>query len=766
MAKYTVAVRTLCEFAAKQGDLDLRFNPSPTAQDGIKGHSTVIARRGAGYRAKVPLSGEYADLVVRGRADGVDAGRARLEEIKTHRGAPDRVPANHRHLHWAQAKVYAWLWSQQAALPALDVCLVYFDIDSLEETVLVERCTAAQLRLHFERLCLVFRSWAEQETAHRETRDQALEALGFPHAGFRTGQRELAASVYRAARARRCLLAQAPTGIGKTMGTLFPMLKAMPASRLDRVFFLTAKTSGRAVALRAMAVLRGSAATLPLRVLELVSRQKSCEHPGKACQGEACPLARGFYDRLPAARQSALAIPDWDGASVRAVALHCGICPYWMRQELARWSDVVVGDYNHFFDSGAMLHGLTVECGWKVGVLIDEAHNLVGRARQMYSAMLELPALEHLCSIAPSVLKRSLTRVLVLWHALERDQSADYRVLDEPPKALLAALKTCIVAITDYLVERPAPVDSNLQSFFFDAMRFVRLADEFGSHSMVDSAAMAGLTHALTPGARRLCLRNIVPAPFLKSRFDATATTTLFSATLAPPHYYREMLGLPVATDAIDVDSPFKAKQMVVRISDVSTGWEQRTASAGEIVDCMARQFQFRPGNYLAFFSSYAYMQQIARGFVESHPDIPVRCQSTGMSETEQAQYLQQFEARGRCIGFAVLGGAFSESIDLPGDRLIGAFIATLGMPQIGGANEEMRRRLDKRGSNGFDYIYLYPGLQKVIQAAGRVIRSTSDVGFLHLLDHRYLQPRVRRLLPRWWAIETTSNRVRQPAER
>ncbi|MBE0632478.1 MAG: ATP-dependent DNA helicase, partial [Burkholderia vietnamiensis] len=294
---YVVAVRAMCEFTARRGDLDLRFTPAPTALEGIAGHGAVTSARGARYETEIALAGTWGTLTVRGRADGYDPVANRLEEIKTYRGSLDAMPANHRALHWAQAKVYAHLMCATRGLAEIDVALVYFDIVSERETVLTETLSAEALAAFFAEQCACFVGWAEREAAHRAARDEALRALTFPHGQFRSGQRELAVSVYRAARDEGCLIAQAPTGIGKTLGTVFPMLKACGEGKLDHVFFLTAKTPGRALALDAARTLGAGTPALPLRVLELVARDKACEHPDRACHGESCPLAQGFYDR-------------------------------------------------------------------------------------------------------------------------------------------------------------------------------------------------------------------------------------------------------------------------------------------------------------------------------------------------------------------------------------------------------------------------------------------------------------------------------------
>jgi len=297
---YRVAVRALCEFTAKEGDLDLRFTPSPTAQEGMAGHQTVVGRRGDGYIAELPLSGSYPGLLVSGRADGYDPQERRLEEIKTHRGDISRIPANHRLLHWAQVKVYGWLLCQQLELEELELAVVYFDVMSHAEHTFSEHFTAAELEDFFNQQCQLFLRWAEQEEAHRIKRDEHLQSISFPYPTFRHGQRQLAEAVYRSARDGHTLMAQATTGIGKTLGTLFPQLKAMPGQQLDRLFFLTAKTPGRRLALDALHSLREADQQIPLRVLEHVARDKACEHPDKSCHGQSCPLAKGFYDRLPA----------------------------------------------------------------------------------------------------------------------------------------------------------------------------------------------------------------------------------------------------------------------------------------------------------------------------------------------------------------------------------------------------------------------------------------------------------------------------------
>lgn len=750
--KYTVAVRTLCEFTAKQGDLDLRFTPSATALEGMAGHATVAARRGDAYEAEVWLAGEYRDLVVRGRADGFDPEVGRLDEVKTFRGDLAAMPLNRRSLHWAQAKVYGALLCAERGLDHLKVALVYFDVGSQVETMLVESCTAAELREFYATLCERFLAWAAQETAHRVARDAALVALPFPYATFRVGQRELAENVYRAAASGRSLLAQAPTGIGKTVGTLYPQLKAMPGSKLDKLYFLAAKTPGRALAIEALHTIAG-AARAPLRTLELVAREKSCEHPDKACHGDSCPLAKGFYDRLPAARQEAVGSADsgpprLDGGGLRAIASKHEVCPYYLTQELVRWADVVVGDYNYYFDMNGLLHGLAHAEDWRVGVLVDEAHNLVPRAREMYSATLSRVALDAVRLRAPVTVKPALKRLARLCNEITGRQLEPYAAYEDLPVGLVTALQDLNSAIGEHSANYPADVAPDLLGFYFDTLHFTRLAESFGSHSLFDLTIADAAQREVT-----MCLRNLVPAAFLKPRFLAARTSTLFSATLTPMHFHADLLGLPPDVAWVDVESPFEASQLRVEVAPLSTRFADRPASIAPIVQLMARQYAERPGNYLAFFSSFDYLQQVAAEFRARHPDVPVWEQARQMNEGARAEFLERFRLDGRGIGFAVLGGAFAEAVDLPGRRLIGAFIATLGLPQVNPVNEQMKARLDHLFGAGYDYTYLYPGLQKVVQAAGRVIRTTTDEGVVFLIDDRFRRPEVRRLLPAWWRV-------------
>ena len=746
-------MRTLCELTAKTGSLDQRFTPSPTAIEGMLGHNVVASRREHYYQTEITLTGEYQNIFVRGRADGYDPELNQLEEIKTYKGHLDRMPDNHRQLHWAQAKIYAWLMCVERELQSIKVALVYYNVTSKDETLLIEEFSANYLQSFFESLCKKLLVWAEQELTHRENRNSELAKLKFPHAEFRIGQRKLAESVYKAAMQQRSLLVQATTGIGKTLGTVFPLLKAMPDAKLDKVFFLTAKSSGRELGLNAIRTIHKSNPDLQIRTLELTSREKSCEHPDKSCHGESCPLANGFYDRLPTARTEALNQKVMDKIALRRVALKHQICPYYLSQDLANWSDVVVGDYNYYFDLYAMLYAGTVLNEWKVNVLVDEAHNMVERARKMYSAELSYGSFNEMLTYAPKALKGVLEKLNNSWVTLNRDQEKRYEVYSYIPEEFEQLLQRALSKITDYLAEHPTFNDFKVLNFYFDALQFATLAESFGEHSIFD-ITKSDESVGLFQQDCTLCIRNVIPAKFLAVRFKAATSNTLFSATLSPPSFFRDMLGLPDKTPFLDVESPFDSNQLNVRVAKhISTRFKDRHHSLKPIVDLVAKQFLERPGNYILFLSSFDYLNNVQFLFKDLYPHIPTRSQLRIMSEGDKDQFVSDFTLTSKGIVFAVLGGSFGEAIDLSGDRLIGVFIATLGMPQVNEVNEQMRIKMEETFGLGYEYTYLYPGLQKVVQAAGRVIRTTNDTGVIHLMDDRYDQSKIRKLLPKWWSI-------------
>jgi len=758
---YTVSVREFCEFTAKRGDLDRRFTPSATALEGLMGQSAVAQRRGQDYETEIALQTRCGPLRLRGRADGYDPRRRCLEEIKTIRGHPDEIPENRRQLHWAQLQTYGAMFCRARDLSEIALALVYFDVASQSEVELRQVFGAEELEEVLALRCESFLAWARQEATHRDARDAALKALAFPEETFRAGQRDLAEAVYRTAAHGRCLLAQAPTGIGKTIGTLFPLLRALPAHGIDKVAYLTCKGTGRLTALEALGGLRSGTAGRALRVLTMVPKDEGCEHPDKACHGDACPLANGFYDRLPAAREEAVALGWLDATAQRQVALRHGICPYYLGQELVRWADVLVGDVHHLFDSNGLLWGLMQALDWKLAVLVDEAHNLVERTRRMYSAELRISQIRCAAQAAPGAVRGALDALVQSTEELVVDCAAPYEVLDSAPDSFVQSLQVAAGALSEHFNRHPLNVGA-LLNFHFELQRFVKLVEALSDHSLFDVQTFLGTCSRLKADGvaeqvesdAALCVRNVAPACFLRQRFKALHSVTLFSATLSPPQYAIQLLGLPENTAWIDVPPAFPPEHLTVRVADgISTRFAHRDRSLQRLVGVVTRQFDEHPGNYLAFFSSFDYMEKAAALLATLRPDIPQWRQQRRMQTSARAEFLARFQPQGQGIGFAVLGGVFAEGVDLPGSLLIGAFIATLGLPPVSVTQDQMQARLDKLFGAGHGYADLVPAMQRVVQAAGRVLRTPQDRGWLWLLDDRYQRTEVIDLLPHCWQL-------------
>src|SRR5690606_25939231 len=431
-----VSVKTLAEFAAKSGSLDRRFTPSPTAQEGIAGHQEVVLRRPPHYQKEMSLTIQYEGLLIRGRADGYDSEAHCLEEIKTFYGDFEKLPDNHRQLHWAQARLYGWMYCRQYQRNDITLALIYFDLYNQREYRVEEHFTLPELVAYGEDLAEVYWQWQQQINARQQQLSQWIDELAFPCGSFRSAQRQMAEAVYKAAAVGRVLLAQAPTGTGKTLAGLFPAIKSFNKTDVDKIFYLTAKTPGKQLALENIQLIASDSPTTPLRTLELTAKEKSCLEPTARCAGDSCVYALNFYDKLPAARAAAYKLPFLDKNALALLAHEHQICPFYLSMEMSRWADIVVADFNYFFDANALLAGLTRQFNWHPYLLVDESHNLLERGRQMYSAALNRGNLLDAKRHAPKGLKKSLTQINRLWLDLLKTlepETDQLKLLPNPP---------------------------------------------------------------------------------------------------------------------------------------------------------------------------------------------------------------------------------------------------------------------------------------------------------------------------------------------
>jgi DNA excision repair protein ERCC-2 len=765
-----IAVRHLCEFAARRGSLDFRYTPSPSASEGIQGHQWLQSRL-TDYQAEYTLEGDIGELRLRGRADLLNptTDAASIIEIKTFRGNPERINPGQKYQHLAQLKVYGALLCQRDRLPAVQLRLLYLNIDSKDILEESDHYGAEELLAFARNLTDIYQNWQQQEQQHRQQRDQALNTLAFLDSGFRSGQHLLSTCVYKATHQQHRLLLQAPTGLGKTLGVIFPALKVLPVKQVDRLFFLTARTTGRQLALDSLQRLLNPQKS-PIRVLELIAREKACEHPDKTCHGKACPLAHDFYERLPAARQKAVQQAWLDQRRLQAIASRHRVCPYFLGHEMAKWSDLIIGDVNHYFDQSALLYSLTEEYQWRSIVLIDEAHNLIDRARSMYSTRLEQTAFDHLAQTQrlPAPLKTALRTLQSGWQQLHEafftghntlapePSAALERFSDELPTIIHDPINKLASELTKALVDQPD--NTHLQQALFDCLRYLRLAETYRDHSVTSVTCRTEDSDQLWQSQQlSLSIHNLIPAEFLTPRFASAFAVVLFSATLQPFDYYRDLLGLPDNTLTYETAGPFMRSQIQLRFTDINTSNNRRQHSLKPIAERLIHHWRQTPGNHLVFFSSFQYMKGVVRVIERLAADIPLRCQHSNMSEQQQQAFIRSFREKRGQLGMAVLGGSFSEGIDLPGDELISVTVVTLGYPPFDRWHQILEERIKAKFGEEYShgYTWLYPGMRKVVQAAGRLIRTPEDQGYIELIDHRYHRREVLELLPHWWFTDS-----------
>jgi DNA excision repair protein ERCC-2 len=736
-----VSVRGLVERFLRSGDLDLEGYGLAPPLEAIRAHQKLQASRPEGYQKEVPVSRRFEKdglvLEVHGRIDGVlELDQACVvEEIKTTRGDPEEASRRDEPTHWGQLRVYAFLHAVERDLENVGARLTYYQLET-GRTVEVDRLfRIEELREFTEGLVFRYLAWTARLLAFRSRRDSSLASAAFPFPSYRRGQREMAVAVYRAIRDGGALLLEAPTGIGKTAAALFPAVKALASESTERVFYLTARTTGRALAERSLDEMRRQG--VEVRSSTLTAKEKICFNPEKACNGEECDYARGFYDRIERALDEALESTKLDRETIETIARKHRVCPFELSLEIASFSDVVIGDYNYVFDPRVSLRGILEEGAGESTVLVDEAHNLVDRAREMFSAEIVRSRFEEI--------GRSFASARRVASALSKD-----------------GLEPVLSAIAKFIrdVEAATEADERIRELYFEAAWFTKVAQRLD-----DTYAVV---REEREGEIRLKLFCRDPAPRLRERFQSLGASVLFSATLAPRGYVLRCLGLDGASAALSLPSPFPGENLRVLVApSVATTYRRRAETEESLVRLLAAFVRARAGNYLFYFPSYAYLEAIHRKFAAECPEIETAIQTKEMPERDRALYLERFDSRGgTLVGFAVLGGFFGEAIDLPGERLEGAAVVGVGLPALSPERDRIREHFDREDAlSGFDYAYLYPGMNRVLQAAGRLIRSETDRGALLLIDPRFGERRYRSLFPSGWKPSTVRSSEELRAE-
>ncbi len=782
-----ISVRNLVEFILRSGDLDSRkgsLADKEAMQKGSRIHRKIQRQMGAGYQAEVPLVWEQGyegfTLRVEGRADGImPAGRAEdekeiavIDEIKGVFRDLDHL-AEPVGVHLAQAKCYAYMYVGSLAashkMREVAVQMTYCNMETEQIRRFYREYTVEELSHWFFELLDAYYKWADHQVRWQEMRDASMQGLEFPFP-YRPGQRDIVRGVYHTIASKKQLFVQAPTGVGKTMSALFPAIRAIGEGLGEKLFYLTAKTVTRTVAEGAVAILREQG--LLFQILTLTAKEKICPLDKPVCDPEVCPYAKGHYDRVNDAVYGLWTGGDvLDREAIEDQAARWQVCPYEMSLDLAVWVDGVICDYNHVFDPNAHLRRFFGE-----GVkgehifLIDEAHNLVDRGREMYSAVLTQEAVEtaHERFYPYSrKLDRYLDRLDRELQAL-RDECETYRVWKDAG-GIPVSVMNVIGEIETLLVEEDRDdidrgVREELLAFYFTVRDFLNISGSVDEDYVV-------YTQQDPDGSFFLKLFCVNPSGNLQACLDKGVSAVFFSATLHPMGYYRTLFSRRKDDYAVYVKSPFDPRRRCLCVGrDVSSRYTRRGQEEYQrISSYIYAAVNAKAGNYLVFFPSYQMQQEVFQEFLAAYAMEPVRCicQKTGMDEGEREDFLENFQTdrkegglgKESLVGFCVMGGIFSEGIDLIGESLIGVVVVGTGIPQVSHEREILKAYYDQRGGQGFDYAYRYPGMNKVLQAAGRVIRTPEDRGVILLLDDRFLQRDQRRLFPVEWSDHIVCSR-------
>ena len=752
-----IAVRTLVDYALRSGDLDLRFTAPGRPLEGIRAHQRIQKQRPDGYRAEVAVSMELeADdliLAIGGRIDGVLETQEGLlvEEIKSTTRDLESLKSHPDPCHWGQAKIYAFFLANEKGLDVVSVRLTYVHLDTGETLELEETFDRDHLDAFFQDLVARYLKWATTLNAWRRLRDESLKAIDFPFEDYRPGQRAMAVAVYRTIRDGRQALIQAPTGIGKTMAALFPAVKTIGEGLIDRFFFLTARNTGKQAAICALNLLEEKGARLK-RVC-LTAKEQICFSPEGSCNPDACEYARGHFDRLTEAMHAAFSFDNLDRETLEETARDHRVCPFEFSLELAMWAECIVCDYNYAFDPRVYLRRFFDEENGAYGFLVDEAHNLVDRSREMFSAQLckkdflELrkATRENLPTVFRAAGKintwmRAAAKPLLGTDGFGSDP--------QPPHGLAPLLHAFAKSAERWLVKnQPAPCRDLLLERYFEVNGFLRVLDGF-DESYVTCYQAKGRDLQL----KLFCLD---PAGQLKAALRRSLATIFFSATLTPADYFESILGCDDTALKRSIPSPFPGERLKVLLADrVPTAYSQRAQSIDRIARLILTFVSSKKGNYLCFFPSYEYMAMAVEQVEPLSKGFSIIVQTREMDDIQRHRFLERFSAQDKdtLVGFAVMGGIFGEGIDLVGDRLSGAVIVSVGLPAICPQRDLIRDYFDKWG-RGFDYAYRFPGMTRVLQAAGRVIRSERDRGAILLIDRRFNRNDYRALLPPHWNV-------------
>lgn len=772
-----ISVRNLVEFILREGDIDNRHGQSVSPEAMLAGsrmHRKIQKRKGSDYHAEVPLKlvleEEYYDLILEGRADGIqiltegekpdysvsfqnivleDSAKVIIDEIKGIYMKLDRLLAPVG-VHIAQAKCYAYIYALQHELKCIGVQMTYVNLDTEEMKYFSEEYTFEALKEWFDDLIASYRKWSDFQYAWKKLRQESIQKLQFPFA-YRKGQKELAAGVYRTIQRKKNLFIQAPTGVGKTITTVFPAVKAVGEGLGDRIFYLTAKTVTGTVAWETFDQLRRQG--YQAKLIQITAKEKMCLCAEMECNPVHCPYARGHYDRVNDAVFGLLQKEDFFTREVLLEqAREYQVCPFEMSLDVASWVDDIICDYNYVFDPNVYLKRFFAE-----GIrgdyifLIDEAHNLVERSREMYSATLrkeDLLAVRKIMKRYQPKLDKDFNKCNRILLDYKRE-CENYKVYQDIGSFIFTLMN--LASGLDEFLQRSTefPERKEVSEFYFAVRNFLNMYERVDEHYVIYG-------EHTSEGGFLLKLYCVDPSLNLQECIDKGNAAIFFSATFLPIRYYKSLLSTKQDNYAVYAETAFTEDQSLLLLGrDVSSRYTRRNQDEyRRIAEYIRKIGQAQKGNYMIFFPSYKMMQEVYEVFEGINCGEMETCmQVSGMKEEEREAFLGQFVAEHErsFLAFCVMGGIFGEGIDLKNEQLIGAVVVGTGLPQISNEREILMHYYDERSGEGFDYAYRYPGMNKVLQAAGRVIRTVDDSGVILLLDDRFTRREYESLFPKEW---------------
>lgn len=761
-----LSVRKLVEFVLKKGSIDERYTGSAhTAIEGTKLHQKIQKEAGDNYQKEVFLKKELLinqrNYSIEGRADGVveeKSGEYWVDEIKTSEIDFDLLPDNTLERFWGQLMCYGYMLAVEKELAEIELQLTYYETLNEKITRTRKKVSITELTSFFNHLVEQYEKWVIFNDNWRILRNQTLKQLDFPYGDYRSGQRELAVAVYKTILTEQNLYCEAPTGIGKTMSTLFPAVKSIGEEKAEKLFYLTAKTITRQVAEDAVEQMERNGAKL--KSVTLTAKDKICFLDERKCDPEHCIFARGYYDRLNEALFELLQQENhFTREIVESYARKYTLCPFELSLDISLWCDIIICDYNYLFDPIVYLKRFFNDEKNEYVFLIDEVHNLVDRSREMFSASLSE---QKIITIYRELLKEDQKQRRVMNRLIKDFKSfrtncgeLEFMTQSEPADLFLKHVVKFTENTKEWLlVNQQASSHSKMLELYFEALTYLKIS-EFYDERYVTYVHLVGKDVTI----KQFCLN---PSFLINQTLKRGKASVLFSATLSPINYFAQLLGGKEKPLMYQLPSPFKKEhQLLVIANYIDTRYQVRQASHQPIANALTTMVTQKKGNYLFFFPSYQYLESIYQEFVEKNPTVETVVQGRVMDEQQRELFLQKFKNRpeSNLVGFCVLGGIFSEGIDLKGERLIGVAIVGVGLAQLNAEADLVQKYYQTENHEGYQFAYQIPGMNKVLQAAGRVIRSETDIGVVLLLDQRFNARRYRELFPEHWQqIESVNN--------